>query len=122
MITGILIFAFFCLLIFIYIGLHLSSDLIETTEYVLFWIVYILVTGTFINIFVLSYFWAAIRKKTGPTGIRGPMGDIGDRGDVGKCGVNYANSICIASINEALNKLHQKKRIHKNQFLIIITI
>ena len=109
MITAILIFAFFCLIIFTYVGLYLSSDLTDSIELGIFWLVYILVAGTILNIFVLSYFWATIRKKTGPIGIRGPIGDVGDRGDVGKCGVNYANAMCVASVNQKLNKLYQQK-------------
>lgn len=96
-------------MIFIFIGLNLSDTIENSTQYILFWVVYSLVTMSFLNVFLLSYFWSIIRKKTGPPGIRGPKGNFGNRGYLGKCKMNSSNAICMTEINLMLNDLFQKE-------------
>lgn len=110
-------------MLFVFIGLNLSEKIENFVSYVLFWIVYGLVTITFINTFLLGYFWSVIRKKTGPPGIKGPKGDDGKKGVYGKCDTNSNNAICLAEVTESLNQLYKanegnKKSIVKNGVLI----
>jgi len=91
----------------IFVGLHLSKDIQNSTLLVLFWIIYSLITSTFFNMFILGYFWSVVRKKTGPTGIRGSKGNIGEKGIDGKCVGNSNQNIAVFQIIEHLDKEHK---------------
>ena len=90
----------------IFLGLHLSENIQSSTLLVLFWIIYLLITSTFFNVFLLGYFWSVVRKKTGPIGIRGPKGSIGERGIRGNCVGNSNQNIAVFQIIEHLNNIH----------------
>lgn len=113
MVPILLILGLFGVMIFIFIGLNLSDTIENSTQYVLFWVVYTLVTMSVLNMFLLSYFWSVIRKKTGPIGIRGPKGDAGNRGSLGKCSMNSSNAICMLEITKMMNELFQKEEKDK---------
>ena len=107
MITYYIILLLFIVMITIFIGLHLSKGINNSTLMVLFWIIYSLVSATFFNVFLLGYFWSIVRKKTGPTGIRGIKGDIGEMGIIGKCVGNSNQNIAVFQIIEHLDKVHK---------------
>ena len=109
MLTFYILFSLFILMIFVYVGLSMSDKINNSTLYTLFWVIYTLVFITFMNVFVLGYFWSVVRKKTGPIGIRGPKGNIGDRGIKGKCTGDATHTIAIHQIIEHLVTIHQNK-------------
>jgi len=107
MITYYIILLLFIAMVTIFVGLHLSKDIENSTLLVLFWIIYSLITATFFNVFLLGYFWSVVRKKTGPTGIRGSKGNIGENGRSGKCVGNSNQNIAVFQIIEYLDKIHK---------------
>lgn len=109
MIPLLLILGLFGTMIFVFVGLNLSENIKNSVSYALFWVVYVLVGFTLINMFLLSYFWAVIRKKTGPPGIRGPKGDTGKRGFLGKCDMKSPNAICMVEVSKLLDELYKKE-------------
>ena len=106
MITYYIILLLFIVMITIFIGLHLSKGINNSTLMVLFWIIYSLVSATFFNVFLLGYFWSIVRKKTGPTGIRGIKGDVGEMGIIGKCVGNSNQNIAVFQIIEHLDRIY----------------
>lgn len=114
MLTYYIILLLFIAMGLIFMGLHLSKDIQNSTFLVLFWIIYLLVTSTFFNVFLLGYFWSVVRKKTGPIGIKGPKGSIGDRGSSGKCIGNSNQNIAVFQIIQYLNKTHKENLIKLN--------
>lgn len=107
MLTYYIILLLFIAMGLIFLGLHLSKDIQNSTFLVLFWIIYLLVTSTFFNVFLLGYFWSVVRKKTGPIGIRGPKGSIGVKGTKGKCVGNSNQNIAVFQIIQYLDKTHR---------------
>ena len=107
MLTYYIILLLFIAMGLIFLGLHLSKDIQNSTLLVLFWIIYLLITSSFFNVFLLGYFWSVVRKKTGPIGIRGPKGSIGMKGSNGKCVGNSNQNIAVFQIIQYLDKTHR---------------
>ena len=114
MLTYYIILLLFIAMGLIFMGLHLSKDIQNSTFLVLFWIIYLLITSTFFNVFLLGYFWSVVRKKTGPVGIRGPKGSVGDNGISGKCIGNSNQNIAVFQIMQYLEKTHKENLIKLN--------
>ena len=91
---------------FIFLGLHLTEGLDSIAQIVLTWIVYAIMCTTFINVFVLGYFWSVVRNKSGPTGIRGSAGETGIIGYDGTCDISAPQSICIEAISSYIDALY----------------
>ena len=108
MLTYYIILLLFIAMGLIFMGLHLSKDIQNSTLLVLFWIIYLLITSTFFNVFLLGYFWSVVRKKTGPVGIRGPKGSIGSKGSSGKCIGNSNQNIAVFQIIQYLDTYHKE--------------
>ena len=107
MLTYYIILLLFIAMGLIFLGLHLSKDIQNSTFLVLFWIIFLLITSTFFNVFLLGYFWSVVRKKTGPIGVRGPKGSIGVKGAKGKCVGNSNQNIAVFQIIQYLDKTHR---------------
>lgn len=107
MLTFYIFLLIFVLMAFVYIGLLMSDTINNDMMYTLFWVIYTLVFFTFMNVFVLGYFWSVVRKKTGPIGIRGPKGNIGTRGIPGKCSGKASHSIAIHQLILHLDTIHK---------------
>ena len=75
--TFLLIIAF-CL--YVLIGLYITENIIQSATLILTWVIYTCLCFTLVNIIALSYFWATVRNKQGPVGIRGISGEKGDQG------------------------------------------
>jgi hypothetical protein len=117
MIPLLIITGLFCLMIFVFIGLNLSENIEDFTSYILFWIVYGMVTFSVTNVFILGYFWSVIRKKTGPPGIRGPRGDMGEKGDYGRCDTSSDGAICMAELSNYIDQLYRDSTKTKTSIL-----
>ena len=96
------------IIIFIWmIGLYLSRFIIDTTEYVFFWFLYILSFITLANIFGGVYYYSVMKNKTGPRGPKGIKGEEGDIGDTGRCNVECRNNMCqIGSYQHIIDTLN----------------
>jgi hypothetical protein len=90
------------LIISIFIGYYLSYKIIDTTEYVLFWFMYILSLLTLFNIVGAGYYYASLKNKVGPRGPRGPQGDAGEVGASGQCSVSCRNNSCQLGIQQKI--------------------
>ena len=90
-------------------GLHFAEGLDSTIQIVLTWVTYTLLWATFINVFVLGYFWSVVRNKSGPTGIRGPAGETGIIGLEGTCDISAPQSICIDALTKYIDALYFAK-------------
>ena len=104
--------------IYILIGIHIISKLESTVLCVIYWIAYTILVITVVNIFLLGYFWAVIRKKTGPYGVRGPVGDIGLGGDKGSCSIDSNQSFAIQRITSQLDKLFKDRKQDTNTTML----
>ena len=100
------------ILLILFTGSYLSMYIFDTTEYVFFWIMYILSSLTVINIGAGVYYYSVMKKKTGPRGPRGPQGEAGDEGETGRCSVECRNNMCQITIFnhiiKVLNKLENQ--------------
>jgi hypothetical protein len=56
-----LILIVFC--IYVLIGLHITEGLESGVQVVLSWVIYTLMCTTFLNVFILGYFWLKKEKK-----------------------------------------------------------
>lgn len=107
-----IIWIFFLLIVFclyILFGLYVTEGQTTTTTLALTWIIYTCLWITFSNIFLLAYFWATLRTKRGPSGIRGPSGEIGDVGIEGSCGITSSQSIIMQQLNSFIDDLYKDK-------------
>lgn len=93
---------------YIAIGYNLSSEIENSTIYMLFWILYTITFVTLINIIMTFVYYLIMKNKRGPPGLRGPQGEFGEQGSVGKCEPECRDNICVDSIkNEIRIKLKQ---------------
>jgi len=95
---------FITLLAFILTGLNLSSEIENSTVYMLFWILYSVTFVTMINIVMTIYYYTIMKSKRGPPGKPGQMGEEGDFGKAGKCEASCRDDICINAIKEGVKK------------------
>jgi hypothetical protein len=106
MIVLYVLFIIIIMMISIFIGLQLASNIEDPTLYVLFWIVYLIVCMSLANGIAITYFWDIVKKKTGPPGPRGPDGDIGKTGLKGKCNETCSVKTCSFNLRKVIeNKL-----------------
>ena len=101
----------FC--IYVLFGLYLTESEETFIQIILTWVIYTILWTTFINVFLLGYFWSVVRTKTGPYGIRGPSGERGGDGIQGKCSIDAGQAYCIKAISEYIEELY-KKETNKN--------
>jgi hypothetical protein len=90
------------LIISILIGNYLSYKITDTTEYILFWFMYILSILTLLNIGGAGYYYISLKNKVGPRGPRGPQGDVGEIGETGQCSVSCRNNSCQLGIQQKI--------------------
>lgn len=99
-------------ILFILGGISLSTNIKESTPYLIFWFMYIISMATLGNIFISIYYYFVMKDKTGPRGPRGPRGVNGDIGKDGQCSSGCRNQICVKGIKdtmvEILNKLEKE--------------
>jgi hypothetical protein len=98
----------FCL--YILFGLYITEGLNETSTIAFTWVIYTCIWITFGNVFLLAYFWATVKDKTGPVGIRGQSGEKGEQGIEGSCGVTATQAEVIRQINELIDSLYKSKK------------
>ncbi len=94
---------------YIFFGLYITEKLETFVQQILGWTIYTLLWITFLNVFLLSYFWSVVRTKTGPYGIRGPEGDQGKQGSKGECSVNMLDALCMQQLNQYIDDLYKAK-------------
>ena len=102
------ILVFFC--IYILLGLYITEGIKSTTIVLLTWVIYTIMCSTFLNVFLLGFFWAVVQKKRGPTGLRGPSGETGIVGIEGSCSITVAENFLIKMLTEHLDSLYYKKK------------
>ena len=104
------------LLLAIFIGINLSSNIDDVVLYFLFWLMYIITIFTFVAIGSAVYFYSVVRNKKGPDGARGPRGDKGKTGLAGNCNKNCGESLCYDTIVEEIVKILDKNEINNGGF------
>ena len=97
----------FCL--YVLFGLYITENIEHTSVLVFTWVIYTCLWITFINIFVLGYFWSTLRTKNGPPGLRGPEGENGERGDDGSCNTDAIKALLMFQISTYIDELYKNK-------------
>jgi len=103
---------FFTLIIFciyVYLGLYVTEGIESGVQLVLTWVIYTVMCTTFLNVFILGYFWSVIRNKKGPTGLRGPSGETGKIGINGNCSIDATEAYLIKTLNDYIDGLYYSK-------------
>ena len=95
---------FITLLGFVAIGLNLSSEIENSTVYMLFWILYSITFVTMINIVMTIVYYYIMKDKKGPPGKRGQRGEGGKIGKPGTCEASCRDNICINAVKEEVKK------------------
>ncbi len=95
----------FCL--YILFGLHITNDIDKTSALVFTWVIYTCLWITFVNMFLLGYYWSTLRTKQGPTGIRGPAGETGDSGIEGSCSIDSTKALIMQQLNTYIDELYK---------------
>jgi hypothetical protein len=98
----------FC--VYVLYGLYLTENADSLSQIILTWVIYTILWTTFINVFLLGYFWSVVRNKSGPVGLRGPSGERGKVGIKGQCSITAAQAYCIKALNEYIDKLYSDKK------------
>ena len=93
------------ILLYIYLGLHISEDIIDPYGYVLFWVAYIFFGISMGTILMLGKFWSVLITKTGPPGLRGIPGAQGDSGISGECNDDHNVLYAMKTIKETINQV-----------------
>ena len=101
------ILIFFC--IYIFVGLHITEGIDSLVQIILTWVIYTIMCTTFLNVFILGYFWSVIQSKKGPTGLRGPSGESGKIGIKGNCGIDATEAYLIKVLIEYIDGLYYSK-------------
>lgn len=96
-------------IIFIIVGIDMSSKILDTIPYMLFWLMYIISIVTIINIMMTIYYYYVMKDKRGPRGSIGERGDTGDIGKSGQCSIGCRNKICEKGIRDAIVEILNKK-------------
>lgn len=88
------------ILVIIYLILLILSMFIENRTYKMYYfLIVILGTLTFLNIYLAFHYYVKLRNDPGIPGPRGPKGDPGPRGKKGDCDIN---ATCNADGNTAI--------------------
>jgi len=77
-------FVFMSAILF-YLGIKLSRNILTSTQYIIFWFIYVITIVTLGNSIFNYYTLITINKKTGIPGDKGEPGVEGDKGDEGDC-------------------------------------
>jgi len=101
------ILVLFC--IYILLGLHITEGIDSFVQIALTWVIYTIMWSTFINIFLLGYFWDVVRDKRGPTGLRGISGEKGPDGITGKCAIDLVEAYLIKELLSHINELYKSR-------------
>jgi hypothetical protein len=109
MLTLGLFFVIVGLILAIIMGIILSANIENTIYYFLFWLMYIISIGTFVNIGLSIYYYLLIKDKSGPRGLRGERGDNGDDGSLGQCDPNCRTGICEDGLLDKIVEIIQLK-------------
>ena len=94
---------------YILFGLHITEGLESPIQIILTWVIYTVMCLTFLNIFILAYFWSVVRNKSGPTGLRGSAGERGNIGLDGKCENDMGSMVCMKELNTYIDNLYKAK-------------
>ena len=97
----------FC--IYVLFGLYLTEGIDSLVQIILTWVIYTILWTTFINVFILAYFWSVVRNKTGPVGLRGPSGERGKVGIQGQCSISAGQAYCMKALNDYIDALYKSK-------------
>lgn len=98
----------FC--IYILIGLHITDGIDSFIQTLLTWVIYTLMCTTFLNVFLLGYFWSVVYNKRGPTGLRGPIGERGPLGIEGKCELDLVEAYLIKELMQYIDDMYYSKK------------
>jgi len=97
----------FC--IYVLIGLYITEGIDSIIQLSLTWIIYTILCLSFLNVFVIGYFWSVLHNKKGPTGLRGPSGENGNIGLQGTCSINASELYLIKILSEYIDGLYNSK-------------
>ena len=97
----------FC--IYVLFGLYLTENTDSLIQLILTWVIYTILWTTFINVFLLGYFWSVVKDKTGPVGLRGPLGERGKVGVEGQCSITAGQAYCMKALNDYIDELYKSK-------------
>jgi hypothetical protein len=97
----------FCL--YILFGLYVTEGITKLSTLIFTWVIYTCLWLTFVNVFMLGYFWSTIRKKRGPTGVRGPEGEDGTQGIDGSCSITSAQAVLLQQLTAYIDNLYREK-------------
>ena len=97
----------FC--IYVLFGLYLTEESDSVAQLILTWVIYTILWTTFINVYLLGYFWSVVKNKTGPVGLRGPSGERGKVGIQGQCSITAGQAYCMKALNDYIDSLYKSK-------------
>ena len=98
----VLFFIAFIFLLTIVLGYFLSKNIINQSELLVFWMLYIITISTVMTIFCSIYINYDIRNLKGPPGEQGEKGDDGKVGDDGICESDCKDKIPYKTILNAI--------------------
>jgi hypothetical protein len=101
--------ALIILCVYVLLGLYITEGIESFPQLILSWVIYTIMCTTFLNVFILGYFWSVVRNKKGPTGIRGPVGENGKIGLEGNCGIDATQAFLIKALNDYIDGLYYSK-------------
>jgi hypothetical protein len=115
----VLFFISFIFLLTIILGYFLSKKIINRSELLIFWMLYLITISTVMTIFCSIYINYDIRNLKGPPGEQGDKGDEGEIGTDGLCESNCKDMIPYKSILNAIERrLYELEYINKDTFLL----
>jgi hypothetical protein len=91
------------------LGLYITENIKSTVQVILAWVIYTIMCCTFLNVFLLGFFWSVIYGKKGPTGLRGPSGETGIVGVKGTCGIDSTEVFLIKALTDYVDGLYYSK-------------
>ena len=92
------------IIILIVFGVFLSSNIENSQELLLFWMLYVITIITILTLFCGFYVNMILKDKSGLVGEKGDSGVKGGPGSDGKCEANCRNEICFNTILEAIEE------------------
>ena len=112
----VLFFISFIFLLTIILGYFLSKKIINRSELLVFWMLYIITISTVMTIFCSVYINYDIRNLKGPPGEQGIKGNTGELGEDGLCESNCKDMIPYKSILNAIERrLYELENQNKPQ-------
>ena len=104
MLVSFLVFFFFFLILFMYIGAKLSVRLDKTNYKSIFWVLMVISFITILEIVFCFFLYVKFRNKNGEIGPRGFQGNPGNIGDPGKCPDNCKADTILIMIQKIFEK------------------